>query len=227
MSVILPVYNVAKYLPRCIESLLRQTLDDFEIIFVNDGSPDNSIDILKKYQEKYPEKINIYSIENHGVSYARNYGAQKANGEYLLFVDSDDYVEPDYCKLMLDKALKDGNDLVLCSRYDVYENAHDEVRNIKPINLMTANQNFKMEDCSYEMLWLTPFPWDKLVKKDLFLKVQFPIGIRFEDLCYVLKISVMAQSIGVFYTSFLPRGVCIRKIDNHIVFAFHVQAFGN
>ena len=197
LSVILPVYNVAKYLPRCIESLLRQTLDDFEIIFVNDGSPDNSIDILKKYQEKYPEKINIYSIENHGVSYARNYGAQKANGEYLLFVDSDDYVEPDYCKLMLDKALKDGNDLVLCSRYDVYENAHDEVRNIKPINLMTANQNFKMEDCSYEMLWLTPFPWDKLVKKDLFLKVQFPIGIRFEDLCYVLKISVMAQSIGV------------------------------
>ena len=57
LSVILPVYNVAKYLPRCIESLLRQTLDDFEIIFVNDGSPDNSIDILKKYQEKYPEKI--------------------------------------------------------------------------------------------------------------------------------------------------------------------------
>ena len=95
LSVILPVYNVAKYLPRCIESLLGQTLDDFEIIFVNDGSPDNSIDILKKYQEKYPEKINIYSIENHGVSYARNYGAQKANGEYLLFVDSDDYVAPD------------------------------------------------------------------------------------------------------------------------------------
>lgn len=197
LSVILPVYNVAKYLPRCIESLLGQTLDDFEIIFVNDGSPDNSIDILKEYEAKYPDKITVYTIENHGVSYARNYGAEHANGEYLLFVDSDDYVEPNYCKAMLDKALKDGNDLVLCSRYDVYENAKDEVKNIKPINLMTANQNFKMEDCSYEMLWLTPFPWDKLVKKDLFMTVKFPIGIRFEDLCYVLKIAVMAQSIGV------------------------------
>ena len=81
ISVIVPVYNVERYLPACMDSLVNQTMEDIEIIAVNDGSPDNSLAILEDYQERYPQKVQVLSIENHGVSNARNYGADHASGE--------------------------------------------------------------------------------------------------------------------------------------------------
>lgn len=100
VSIILPVYNVEKYLPACLESLVNQTLDEVEIVAVNDGSTDGSLAILEQWQERYPGKLFIYTTENHGVSHARNLGFSKSRGEYVWFVDSDDYVETDACWLL-------------------------------------------------------------------------------------------------------------------------------
>ncbi|MDD4509937.1 MAG: glycosyltransferase, partial [Oscillospiraceae bacterium] len=138
ISVIVPVYNVERYLRTCMDSLVNQTLEDIEIIVVNDGSPDNSLSILEEYEKKYAEKVSVYSIENHGVSYARNYGADRAEGEYLLFVDSDDFVEPQMCEMLYEKAVNDGNDLVLCSRNNIYESpAGNDI--VDPYEMMTAS----------------------------------------------------------------------------------------
>ena len=89
------MYNVESYLSECLESVLGQTLEGIEVIVVNDGSTDKSVQILQEYEEKYREILHVYHIENQGVSHARNFGVSKAVGEYILFVDSDDFIEPD------------------------------------------------------------------------------------------------------------------------------------
>ena len=97
------MYNVEKYLSACLDSLLAQTLEEIEIVAVNDGSTDGSLQILQAYQSLNPEKLFIFSTENHGVSRARNYGFAHSHGEYVWFVDSDDFVEPDACRLLYEK----------------------------------------------------------------------------------------------------------------------------
>ena len=92
VSVIVPVYNVAKYLPQCLESLLAQTYANFEVICIDDGSTDNSLQILEDYQQK-DLRIKFFSKKNGGPSLTRNYGMQKAKGEYVCFLDSDDFVD--------------------------------------------------------------------------------------------------------------------------------------
>ena len=92
VSVIVPIYNVEKYLKKCLDSLVNQTLDDIEIILVNDGSKDNSKQIAEKFANDYPNKIIYLEKENGGLSSARNYGLKHAKGDYISFVDSDDYV---------------------------------------------------------------------------------------------------------------------------------------
>ena len=89
VSIIVPVYNTSEYLKNCIDSLLAQTLSEIEIIAVNDGSTDNSFQILKEYQALHPNKVYVYNTENKGVSHARNFGVTKSSGQYLWFVDSD------------------------------------------------------------------------------------------------------------------------------------------
>ena len=93
VSVIVPVYNVEKYLEKCLESLVNQTLKSIQIIIVNDGSSDNSQEIIDKYAKQYPNKIFSYIKENGGLGDARNYGLNYAEGEYISFVDADDWVD--------------------------------------------------------------------------------------------------------------------------------------
>ena len=100
ISIIVPVYNVEKYIAECIESVLNQNFEDYELILVDDGSKDNSLSICREYAEK-DERIRVFSKENGGVSSARNFGFDKAEGEYITFIDSDDYVSPDYCSILL------------------------------------------------------------------------------------------------------------------------------
>lgn len=92
-SVIVPVYNVEKYLAKCLDSILQQTNQDFELLIVNDGTKDHSQDIIDEYVQKYPDKIRAFIKENGGLSDARNYGVERAKGEYIVFVDSDDSID--------------------------------------------------------------------------------------------------------------------------------------
>ena len=119
VSIIVPVYNVESYLDKCLNSLVNQTLKDIEIIVINDGSTDNSQKIIDKYSKKYKNIINI-TKENGGVSEARNLGLEKASGEYIGFLDSDDWIEPDMYELMYQKAKTENFDIVACDTQAIY-----------------------------------------------------------------------------------------------------------
>lgn len=110
-SIIVPVYNVEKYLRKCLDSIINQTYSDYEVIVVNDGSPDNSGVIIEEYKEKYPNKIKAYNKENGGLSDARNFGMQYTTGDYVIFVDSDDYIKENMLEV-LNNNIKDNEDVI-------------------------------------------------------------------------------------------------------------------
>ena len=116
VSVIVPVYNTSNYLEKCITSLLNQTLQDIEIIMVNDGSLDNSREIIEEFQKK-DNRILLFNKENGGQASARNLGLSKATGEYVAFLDSDDYISPVMYEQLYNKAKSMDYDIVLCNYY--------------------------------------------------------------------------------------------------------------
>lgn len=119
ISVIVPVYNVEKYLKKCLDSIIDTSFKDYEIIVVNDGSTDRSLDILKEYEQKY-NFIKVINQKNHGLGNARNKGIKESCGNYLFFVDSDDFLEKDSLKKMYDKTNNGNLDLVICDYYRYY-----------------------------------------------------------------------------------------------------------
>lgn len=126
VSVIVPVYNVEKFLPRCLDSILSQSLEDIEVICVDDGSPDNSIDILRRYEAR-DSRVRIIRQENRGLGGARNTGLDAASGEYIGFVDSDDWIDADFYEKLYRAAVDNGADIACCSvlkhrpQFDKYE----------------------------------------------------------------------------------------------------------
>ena len=118
VSVIIPVYNTEDYLKECIESLVNQTLREIEILIVNDGSTDSSLEIMKEFKNKYPNIIKIFDKVNGGQASARNYALSFAQGEYLGFVDSDDWVDITMYEEMYEKAEKEDADIVICDMVD-------------------------------------------------------------------------------------------------------------
>ena len=167
VSIIMPVYNVERYLRGCLDSVTSQTLKEVEIIVVNDGSTDNSLSILQEYERKFPDQMRVFTTENRGVSHARNYGLRHASGEFVLFVDSDDFIEEDMCEKLYQKAVQDGNDIVVCGRYNVYEREAIGQVIRKPTGTHLINRNFKLAEHKYELAHISPFPWDKLFRRSL------------------------------------------------------------
>ena len=119
VSIIVPVYKVEEYLRRSMDSLVNQTLQDIEIICINDGSPDNCLDILKEYKEKYPDKVVIIDKKNEGVWKGRFDGVKIATGEYIGFTDSDDYIALDYAEKLYNAAKENKSDISVCGFYRV------------------------------------------------------------------------------------------------------------
>ena len=117
VSIIVPVYNTELYLKECLDSLLNQTIKNYEVIVIDDGSTDNSLKIIKEYHEKHPKIIKYKSIKNSGVSNARNVGLSMAKGEYIGFVDSDDYIDKDMYLKLYNKATLEKSDIALCGYY--------------------------------------------------------------------------------------------------------------
>lgn len=199
ISIVIPVYNVEKYIEKCLDSVVSQTMQGFEVIIVNDGSKDNSPLLLNKYKEAYPSLITVYDTENKGVSHARNYGVKKAKGKYILFVDSDDYIENNMCELLYNKAAEDDADIVICERNDFSQ--YEETGNIRVTKstgfYMPFNRKIDLSTMKYELAHISPFPWDKLYRKELLYKFPFPEGIRFEDLAVMYQILLSARIISV------------------------------
>ena len=127
VSIIVPVYNVARYLGECLDSIINQTLDDIEIICINDGSTDNSLEILEEYAKK-DSRIWIFTIENSGLSLARNYGIKHANGKYVGFVDSDDYINETMFEKLYNSCEQNDLDLAIC-KISLFDDKTGEVNN--------------------------------------------------------------------------------------------------
>ncbi len=185
VSVIVPIYNVEKYLEKSLISLVNQTLQEIEIILVNDGSKDKSGEIAKQYQEKYPRKIIYLEKENGGLSDARNFGIPHATGEYIAFLDSDDYVELEMYEEMYQIAQKEKSDMVQCNFYWEYPQKR------KLGKLEIYNQHNKIEKARVEA-------WNKLIKREILqqTKIEFPKGYYYEDVEFTYKLLPYLKNIS-------------------------------
>ena len=186
VSIIVPVYNVEEYLEKCLDSLVNQTLKDIEIIIVNDGSPDNSQKIIDEYQSKY-KNIKSYQKTNGGLSDARNYGINKASGEYLAFIDSDDYIKTDMIEKMYQKAKNEKLDIVVCNSIEIYPN---DISIEKKSNLNYSADSIK------NYLISPPMACTRLYKKELFKNISFKKNIFYEDLELTPKLVNYTKNIG-------------------------------
>ena len=180
LSIIVPVYGVEKYIDKCLNSLVKQSLKEIEIIVVNDGTKDNSQKIIDKYVKKYPDKIKSYIKENGGQGSARNYGLKKATGEYIGYVDSDDFVEKDMYKKLYDKAKENNYDIVVCGNYNVSEDYQN-----KNIDAFINNYNTDLENIFFGKMAV----WNKIYKRDILIKnkLEFKEKVWYEDLAFTLK----------------------------------------
>lgn len=179
VSVIIPVYNCEKYIEECIESLINQTLQECEFIFVNDGSKDKSEEIIKKYADK-DERITLINQKNSGVSVARNVGIKKASGEYIGFVDADDYVESNYYEKLYNAAKRNQCEIVICD-FKVEVNGKYNKFNMPFIKDKVMNKEY-IEDKIYPFFIREDSlnaVWNKLYKSSIINnnKIEFPIEL--------------------------------------------------
>ena len=183
VSVIIPVYNTEDYLKECIESLVNQTLREIEILIVNDGSTDSSFEIMKEFKNKYPNIIKIFDKVNGGQASARNYALPFAQGEYLGFVDSDDWVDSTMYEEMYEKAEKEDADIVICDMVD-----HFPDRTVCYPSSRFENK-FKV----------TPSACNKLFKRSLVKEDVFPVGLWYEDFEFTTMQLMKTDCISVIH----------------------------
>ena len=191
-SIIIPVYNTEKYLEKCLDSIINQSYQNMEIIVVNDGSTDNSKDILSFYHNKYPKLISVYNLTNKGVSAARNYGISKASGDYFIFIDSDDYLEPDLLS-NVNKNIVDNVDII---RFN-FKRVMNQEENISTSNTFTLADGKKAFDL---LIKSNDFvvAWAYAYKKEYWLekKFQFTKGIYHEDFALIPLIIRSASKVS-------------------------------
>ena len=192
LSVIVPVYNVEAYLRENLESLVHQDADSYELIMVNDGSTDNSYSILEEYASRYPF-IRLIDKENGGISSARNAGIKAATGKYLGFIDSDDFVAHNYVSSMVNKALEEDSEIVVCDLETWY--GENDSRNYIMKGL---NKNYP-DLPEGKRIFLSPlFAWNKIYRRDFFLAqdIFYEEGTWYEDLEVTLFMAVRAKKIS-------------------------------
>lgn len=187
LSIIVPVYNVEKYVEKCLKTLVAQEIDNYEVIVVVDGSTDNSISIVRNFADKYPNIIKYFEIENQGLSAARNFGLSKACGEYVGFVDSDDYIDIDMYKKMYEHAKQQKCDVVVCDYFKVTQNGKERVK-------LQIKDNDSIDSI---IIKARPYAWNKLFKRSLFNRynIKFPQGLIFEDICSIYPLMMVASNI--------------------------------
>lgn len=194
VSVIVPVYNVEKYLPRCLDSLVNQTLQEIEIIAVDDCSPDRSIDILRDYEQRYPEKVKvIQSPENRRQGGARNLGIRAAEGEYIGFVDSDDWADLTMFEKLYTEAMNSHCDVVDCDYYLAFADHQVIERSNKAVDIGELDLDRK------KRLVLNPGrTWTKIYHRRLFVEenIYFPEHLFYEDNEIMPILMASARKLG-------------------------------
>ena len=178
ISLIIPVYKVEKYLEKCIQSVINQTYENLQIILVDDGSPDNCGKICDEYAKK-DHRIEVIHKSNGGLSDARNKGLEIAKGEYIGFVDSDDYIEADMYEVLYNLLKQYNADVSICNFYTVSQgkisiknadNGINEYNRIEILKEILLDKNIQS------------YAWNKLYKKELFDEIKYPVGKKYEDI---------------------------------------------
>ena len=198
ISIVVPIYNVENYLRMCLDSIQNQTYQNFECLLINDGSPDNSADICREYLAK-DARFRYFEKENGGSSSARNFGIERSEGEYVTFVDSDDWLEHDALQLLYD-ALKKENADISIGRYNCYDesrcqylfydsNPDDSLEVIEGKEIIDREGVEEMKTGNWTVAYL------KLIKRELLQDLPFPIGKMAEDTYWTWKVLLKASKV--------------------------------
>lgn len=196
ISVIVPVYNVEAYLNRCLDSIIAQTYCNLEIIIINDGSPDRCPVIAEEYAKK-DRRICLVHQENAGISESRNAGMRLSHGSYLSFIDSDDFIDPDYYETLYRILYSSNADISICNKRLINFTV---VRLFPPPDIPEGVTLFSGSEALTELVndkWLRNFVWDKLFKKELFDDIEFPKDRTLEDIAIMHKIFYRAKTVVI------------------------------
>ena len=194
ISVIVPIYKVEKYIHRCIDSIINQTYKNLEIILVDDGSPDSCPRICDEYAKK-DKRIKVIHKENGGLSDARNKGVDIATGDYIAFVDSDDYIHPNMYEVLIYELEKNNSDIALCKYKIVYEKSKIKTEIDGKFEVYSLN-NLQALDSMYGKDGVDFIvAWNKLYKKDLFNKIRYPVGKIHEDEYTTYKLLFASKNV--------------------------------
>ena len=188
ISIVVPIYNTGKYLKKCIDSLLNQTKKEIEIILINDGSTDNSEDIVKEYND---ERIVYFKNKNQGIGKTRNFGIRKSRGDFLMFIDSDDYIREDCCEIMYKDAIKNKSDIVVSDFYKDYYGRYETIK-------IDSFSPSSLEDNKNLFLIINPGPCNKIYKRELIInnKIIFDEEHKYEDSPFVMNAIAKAKIIS-------------------------------
>lgn len=186
VSIIIPCYNAEKTIKRCLESVISQTYKNIEIVIINDGSIDKTDSIIKKYIND--NRIKYYNRSNHGIGKTRNFGIKEATGEYITFLDSDDYLPNDAIDNLYKLAQKNKLDLVVSDYYVDNKNIKSEKIKSFPITNVKNNPNLIFD--------INLAPWNKLYKKELIENIKFEENLKYEDAPFVIESIIKAKKIG-------------------------------
>ena len=198
ISIIVPIYNASKYLKKCLDSLVNQTKKELEFILINDGSTDDSESIIKSYNDS---RIKYFKRSNHGIGKTRNFGISKSTGKYIMFLDSDDYLEVNACEVLYKKIDKEMLDLVVCDFYRV-------VNDSKIIEKIASFKNTSLKDNPNLLLNVNLAPWNKIYRSDLIKNnnIKFIEDLKYEDAPFVALSLLKSKKIGkvdkplIYYT---------------------------
>lgn len=189
VSIIVPVFNSHDYLKECINSVISQTFRDIEIIIINDGSTDDSEKIVKEFI-KMDSRIFYMRRDNKGISFTRNQGIQLATGKYIMFLDSDDYLEKNACQALVECIEATNADMVVC---DFYQGDEQKTEVVKLKQFGGTN----LQQCPNMIFDINSSPWNKIYSKRFLLEnnITFPVGLKYEDAYFVLKAIARASKI--------------------------------
>lgn len=198
VSVLIPVYNVEKYLSKCLESIISQTYKNLEIIIINDGSTDSSLNIAKLYEARY-DFIHVYSYSNAGISKTRNRALEKATGDYYLFVDSDDYLNKHMIEKMVSRAIQTSSDIVTCGYFIDFKGLMIPVSPLKNKDMDSLQALHALS----QNRGINNYPWGKLYAASCFKNVTFPDEKKgFEDTYTVFKAIYNAKRVAIMSNCF-------------------------
>lgn len=204
ISVIVPCYNVSKYLNGCVDSLIEAKVDSMEIVLVNDGSTDNTLDICNEYKKKYPKLIKVIDKKNGGLSDARNVGIDKSKGDYISFVDSDDTVEKDLYKNLISKIDSGDYEIIAFGENRIFPDHTIQVSS--GIDRECNDQ----EDVKKIMPYIYPAACNKIYKRELFDKVRFKKSIWYEDVEFIYRLLPLVSKLtyidGYYYNYYQREG---------------------